>query len=120
MPLKERKPYLGLCLGAQIIGPASGCARSMRMRKGAPKSANYPLTPTHAGLAVEKRLGTPWPGHVYHWHREGFDCPPGAVTLATGDDFPVQAVRYGPARLCLPVPSGSHLRHDLPLDHAGA
>jgi GMP synthase (glutamine-hydrolysing) len=96
VPLKERKPYLGLCLGAQIMARHLG-ARVYAHEQGRAEIGYYPLTPTHAGAAVAKRLGTPWPGHVYHWHREGFDCPPGAVTLATGDDFPVQAVRYGPA-----------------------
>lgn len=96
VPLKERKPYLGLCLGAQIMARHLG-ARVYAHEEGRAEIGYYPLTPTHAGLSVEKRLGTPWPDHVYHWHREGFDCPPGAVTLATGDDFPVQAVRYGPA-----------------------
>src|SRR6478735_9085627 len=35
--------------------------------------------------------------YVYHWHREGFELPTGCALLAEGDDFPVQAVRYGDA-----------------------
>lgn len=38
-----------------------------------------------------------WPEKVYHWHREGFDLPAGADLLATGDTFPNQAIRVGPA-----------------------
>ena len=45
---------------------------------------------------MAERLGTAWPSHVYHWHREGFECPAGATTLATGDDFPTQAILVGP------------------------
>jgi GMP synthase (glutamine-hydrolysing) len=96
VPLKEEKPYLGLCLGAQLMARHLG-ARVYPHAEGRAEIGYYPLTPTHAGLAMSKRLGIGWPNHVYHWHREGFDCPPGAVTLATGDDFPVQAVRMGPA-----------------------
>jgi GMP synthase (glutamine-hydrolysing) len=43
-----------------------------------------------------------WPDHVYEWHREGFDLPPGAALLAEGDEFfPVQAFRYGPAAFAI-------------------
>ena len=46
-------------------------------------------------MRLSEDWGVPWPSHVYHWHREGFDCPAGAETLATGDDFPTQAIRAG-------------------------
>jgi GMP synthase (glutamine-hydrolysing) len=46
---------------------------------------------------LSERLDVPWPTHVYHWHREGFDCPAGAETLASGDDFPTQAISVGDA-----------------------
>ncbi|MCG6121301.1 MAG: glutamine amidotransferase [Microvirga sp.] len=96
VPLREEKPYLGLCLGAQMMARHLG-ARVYAHDEGRAEIGYYPLQPTSEGSAVARRLGVAWPGHVYHWHREGFDCPPGAETLATGDDFPVQAVRYGPA-----------------------
>jgi GMP synthase (glutamine-hydrolysing) len=51
----------------------------------------YPIRPTKAG----KEVCPLWPDHVYQWHREGFELPPGATLLAEGDTFPVQAFRKG-------------------------
>lgn len=94
VPLLENKPYLGLCLGAQMLARHLG-APVYPHPQGRAEIGYYPLLPTEAGLGFSAELGASWPGHVYHWHREGFDCPAGATTLATGDDFPTQAVRVG-------------------------
>jgi GMP synthase (glutamine-hydrolysing) len=51
----------------------------------------YPLRVTPAAHRVVET----WPDHVYQWHREGIDLPPGAELLAEGDLFRVQAFRYG-------------------------
>jgi len=95
VPLKEEKPFLGLCLGAQMMAKLLG-ARVYPHAGGRAEIGYYPLLPTQAGLEAAQRIGSVWPSHVYHWHREGFDCPHGAETLATGDDFPTQAIRVGP------------------------
>ena len=95
VPLKEEKPYLGLCLGAQMMARLLG-ARVYPHPDGKAEIGYFPLLPTPDGEAVAERLGSPWPSHVYHWHREGFEAPAGAVTLATGDDFPTQAILVGP------------------------
>jgi GMP synthase (glutamine-hydrolysing) len=92
VPLKDDKPFLGICLGAQM------CARQLggtvfRHPKGHCEIGYYPIRPTAAGLAV---VGE-WPERVYQWHREGFDLPAGAELLAEGDIFKVQAFRYGPS-----------------------
>ena len=94
--LKEEKPYLGLCLGAQMLARQLG-SRVYAHEAGRAEIGYYPLLPTAEGAAMAEGLGAPWPGHVYHWHREGFDCPPCSATLATGDDFPTQAIRVGRA-----------------------
>lgn len=94
VPLKENKPFLGLCLGAQMLAKHMG-ARVWEHPEGRAEIGYYPLVPTKAGERLGKTWGVPWPSHVYHWHREGFDCPDGAETLATGDDFPTQAIRVG-------------------------
>jgi GMP synthase (glutamine-hydrolysing) len=96
VPLAERRPFLGLCLGAQMLAKCLGatvCAHP----EGRAEIGYYPLLPTSAGQGFAAEIGQPWPSHVYHWHREGFTCPAGAETLATGDDFPTQAIRVGPA-----------------------
>jgi GMP synthase (glutamine-hydrolysing) len=96
VPLREERPFLGLCLGAQMLARCLGatvCAHP----DGRAEIGYYPLLPTAAGRDFAGEIGQPWPSHVYHWHREGFSCPAGADTLATGDDFPTQAIRVGPS-----------------------
>ncbi|GAB4069258.1 glutamine amidotransferase [Ancylobacter sonchi] len=106
--LKEAKPYLGICLGAQMLARHLG-ARVAPHPEGLVEIGYYPLRPTPAGRALlddgRDEAGAPtgtapsddWPNHVYHWHREGFELARGAELLASGDAFPNQAFRYGPA-----------------------
>jgi GMP synthase (glutamine-hydrolysing) len=83
--LREGAPFLGVCLGAQMLvkhlggsvfGHCDGCA----------EIGFYPLQATDAG----RKLGA-WPEMVYQWHREGFDLPNGTTLLARGDIFENQA-----------------------------
>jgi GMP synthase (glutamine-hydrolysing) len=92
VPLKERKPFLGICLGAQMLAQHLG-SRIYPHPDGHAEIGYYPIRPTEIGRAV----CDPWPEQVYQWHREGFDLPPGAELLAEGDSFPVQAFRSGSA-----------------------
>ncbi|MDJ1157330.1 glutamine amidotransferase [Chelatococcus sp. SYSU_G07232] len=96
VPLKERKPFLGLCLGAQMLTRHLG-GRVEAHPEGRAEIGYYALHPTPAGERFAAETGAFWPSHVYQWHREGLDCPAGAELLAQGDDFPVQAIRVGPA-----------------------
>lgn len=89
VPLKEGKPFLGVCLGAQMLSKHLG-GQVGPHADGLVEIGYYPLRPTEEGHG----LG-PWPEHVYHWHREGLTLPSGAVRLATGDTFENQAFRYG-------------------------
>ncbi|MDR3422300.1 MAG: glutamine amidotransferase [Xanthobacteraceae bacterium] len=90
VPLKEDRPFLGICLGAQMCARALG-ARVYLHPAGHAEIGYYPIRPTPAGLA----LVDPWPEQVYEWHREGFDLPAGSELLAEGDMFEVQAFRHG-------------------------
>jgi GMP synthase (glutamine-hydrolysing) len=92
VPLQEGKPFLGICLGAQMCAKHLG-GKVFRHAGGHAEVGYYPVRPTEAGLAVVET----WPDCVYQWHREGFDLPPGAELLAEGDLFEVQAIRAGPA-----------------------
>ncbi|MCP8938780.1 glutamine amidotransferase [Alsobacter sp. SYSU M60028] len=92
--LKSGTPYLGLCLGAQMMVRQLG-GRVEPHPHGHAEIGYYPLSPTAAGVEAAKEIGAPWPAWVYQWHREGFDLPSGVVSLATGDLFPNQAIRFG-------------------------
>lgn len=92
VPLREQRPFLGICLGAQMLAMQLG-ARVAPHPEGRAEVGYYPIRPTVAGLA----LCPHWPDHVYHWHREGFELPDGAELLAEGGDFPVQAFQSGHA-----------------------
>jgi GMP synthase (glutamine-hydrolysing) len=96
VPLAEEKPFLGICLGAQMLAQHLG-SRVYPHPDGHAEVGYYPIRPTTVGLAV----CDPWPEQVYQWHREGFDLPSGADLLAEGDTFPVQAFRYGSAAFAL-------------------
>jgi GMP synthase (glutamine-hydrolysing) len=90
VPLAERKPFLGVCLGAQMLARLLGAKVSFHP-EGSVEIGYYPIRPT----ALGRSICSTWPGHVYQWHREGFDLPRGSELLAEGDAFPVQAFRYG-------------------------
>jgi GMP synthase (glutamine-hydrolysing) len=91
VPLKEGKPFLGICLGAQMLAHHLG-ARVDHCPHGRIEVGYHPIRPTQAGL----RLG--FPGLVYQWHREGFDLPRDGALLATADGaYPNQAFQYGSA-----------------------
>jgi len=91
VPLEEQKPFLGICLGAQMLARHLG-TRVEFHPEGHVECGYYPIRPTGAGLAV----CAGWPDNVYQWHREGFELPNGSELLAEGDTFPVQAFRHGP------------------------
>jgi GMP synthase (glutamine-hydrolysing) len=92
-PLKEGKPLLGLCLGAQMLTRHLG-ARVYRLDNGGTEAGYYPITPLAAAHEITADACAPFPDHVYQWHSEGFDLPKGATQLAEGSTFPVQAYRY--------------------------
>jgi GMP synthase (glutamine-hydrolysing) len=90
--LAERRPFLGICLGAQMLAKQLGASVAPHPH-GLTQIGYYPIRPTEAG----RRLFPNWPDQVYHWHREGFELPRGAELIAEGDDFPNQAYRFGNA-----------------------
>jgi GMP synthase (glutamine-hydrolysing) len=89
VPLKEEKPFFGICLGAQVLARQLGAQVDFHP-EGRVEVGYYPMRATEAG----KKLCA-WPDHVYEWHREGFDLPRDATLLAEGDCFPHQAFQYG-------------------------
>ena len=91
IPLKEQKPFLGVCLGAQMLakhlGGTVGGHAEERVEIG-----YYPIYPVNGGEGIND-----WPQEVYQWHRESFTLPREAKLFARGEHFENQAFRYGPA-----------------------
>jgi GMP synthase (glutamine-hydrolysing) len=89
--LKEQKPYLGLCLGAQMLARLLGAKVALDPQ--ARVEIGYHLiSPTTETAAAS----CPWPTRVYQWHKEGFELPSGAALLAQSDGpFPNQAFQVG-------------------------
>ena len=83
-------PYLGLCLGAQLLTRAAGGSVGPHPQ-GRVEIGYVDIAPTPVGRDWIKS-----PMKVYQWHREGMQLPDGCEILATNDTFPVQAFRYGP------------------------
>jgi GMP synthase (glutamine-hydrolysing) len=90
-PLAAGKPFLGICLGAQMLARHLG-HRVAPHPEGRVEVGYYPIRATEDGATV---CPCAFPKKVYQWHREGFDLPTGATLLASGDDFEAQAFSYG-------------------------
>jgi GMP synthase (glutamine-hydrolysing) len=89
VPLKEKRPFLGICLGAQMLVNHLG-GKVAGHGEGKVEIGWYPLKPTEAGKKLMH-----WPEMVYQFHREGFSLPSDATLLATAEAYPNQAFRYG-------------------------
>jgi GMP synthase (glutamine-hydrolysing) len=90
--LREKKPFLGICLGAQMLNRHLGGKVGFHPEE-VVEIGYYPLASTPAGCSSGS-----WPQHVYEWHREGCDLASCARLLATSaGPFPNQAFAYGPA-----------------------
>ncbi len=89
VPLKENKPFLGICLGAQMLAKQLG-GEVREHPEAFVEIGYYPIAvdEPHAGAAD-------WPRQVYHWHGEGFTLPSGARRLLTGNIFENQAIQFG-------------------------
>ena len=82
-------PFVGVCLGAQILARALG-AKVWRHPKDFVEIGYSKIYPTPAGRSFFTK-----PMQVFQWHKDGFDLPKGATLLASGSsEFPNQFFRY--------------------------
>ena len=89
VPLRENRPFLGICLGAQMLVNHLG-GRVEGHGDGLVEIGWYPINATEEGRKLMH-----WPEMVYQFHREGFSLPREAVLLASSESYPNQAFRYG-------------------------
>jgi len=86
-------PFLGVCLGSQLLASALGAA--VHPNPAGPEVGLLPVERTAAGRAdpVVGSLGDPLV--TLQWHGDTFDLPPGAELLATSPLARHQAFRVG-------------------------
>lgn len=85
-------PYLGICLGSQLLARALG--RPV-VRSPLKEVGFEPLRPT-ADAAQDRLLSQYRDGDmVFQWHEDTYEPPDPATLLATGDRIAVQAYRVG-------------------------
>ncbi len=87
--LEADKPFLGICLGAQLLARSLGASVTPHPQSKV-EVGYYPIYATDEGNSLFDSLA-----YVYHWHKEGFELPADAQLLATGEAFPNQAFQYG-------------------------
>lgn len=93
--LEDGTPFLGLCLGAQLLARALG-APVWEHPEGVVEIGYHEVRATPEGQPV-----LPAEQHFFQWHRDSFDLPDGAELLASSTLFPNQAFRYGKHHLAL-------------------
>ena len=87
-----RIPYLGICLGGQLLAAALG-AKVVSMRWEELGSLN--VSQTAEGKADRLFNGITENFTTFQWHHDSFDIPEGGVLLASSAACPHQAFRVG-------------------------
>lgn len=90
MALESGKPFLGICLGCQMLAHVLG-GRVWLHPEGLHEVGYYPVLPTAEGADLFED-----PFHAFQWHRDAFEVPESCALLARGGDaFENQAFQYG-------------------------
>jgi GMP synthase-like glutamine amidotransferase len=90
--LERGIPYLGICLGSQILARAldvpvaPGPLREVGFE--AVRATDQAKEDRLLSFLGEREM-------VLHWHEDTHELPPGAALLVTNDEIPVQAYRVG-------------------------
>ena len=87
--LESDRPFLGICLGAQLLARVLGAPIAPHP-EGRVEIGYTEVRPTDHGAGYFDG-----PMMVYQWHREGFGVSSDSVLLAEGETFPNQAFRWG-------------------------
>lgn len=90
--LRAEIPYLGICLGSQLLAKAAG---AKVVRSPVKEIGWYHVAVTPAGQNDPFFKGFDAAQRVYHWHGDMFMIPRNGVLLATAEGCPHQALRVG-------------------------
>ncbi len=85
-------PYLGICLGGQLLAEVLG--GTVHLGKRGEKGCHQ-ISLTEAGITDPLFSGMPEHFISFQWHGDCFDPPPGTVHLAWSAACPYQAFRHG-------------------------
>jgi len=92
VPLREKAPFFGICLGAQmLVKQLGGDVRPHP--EGMAEVGYYPVQDLRTN--GHNDVMPTAPEIVYQWHREGFNLPSGTDLLMRGELFENQAISVG-------------------------
>lgn len=90
--LRAEIPILGICLGGQLLANALGAAVHQHHMS---EVGFFEIPLTEAGRSDPLFAGLPDYQLAFHWHEDVFELPAGALRLASNENAPNQAFRYG-------------------------
>jgi GMP synthase-like glutamine amidotransferase len=90
--LKHKIPFLGICLGSQLLAKAAGA----KVVKSPVKEIGwYTIQLTKQGAQDPLFKGFKEEEPIYHWHGDMFQIPANGILLAVAEGCPHQALKVG-------------------------
>ena len=86
--IESNVPFLGICLGAQILAKYLGC-NVVKNKNDLAEIGFYEIEPVGEGSNIFKNQNV-----FYQFHTEGFDIPSSCQLLARGNIFENQAFKF--------------------------